>query len=90
MTWVAVQETRDRNKVGGDVDIKPPTTAFSGFVFMIAPVVTCWTFIIIYLWLLVVWPSWGFDPAWQCVVALLVVLAPGWALSMIYAKKRGC
>jgi hypothetical protein len=132
------------------VSHKPIDSFFAPFVVILGPIVACWPFIMLYMWLSVSWHAWGFDPAWQaawvvlivstgiaalpsstdlgnmlhvarqhpgqfcmvavgivlgvaiawlarlpldewwqCMVGLVVVLAPGWVLSTIYAKKRG-
>jgi hypothetical protein len=126
------------------------TTAFAAIAIAIAPIISCWSFVVLFTWLFVTWPTWGYDPAWQlallwliastswgalpsradmraalhvnrlhpgqcsmaimgivlgvaiawwinlplaewwqCMVGLVVVLAPGWMFSTIYAKKKG-
>jgi hypothetical protein len=126
------------------------TTAFAALVIAIAPIISCWSFVVLFAWVFVSWPTWGNDPAWQllfawlmlstswaalpssadvhaawhvsrahpgqamlailgiiaggivawlsrlpldewwqCMLGLVVVLAPGWVLSTVYAKKKG-
>jgi hypothetical protein len=90
-----VRETPDGTEVGGSVTPGTPGTAFSAIALAISPIVSCWLFIELFIWLFLSWPGWGFDPAWQWLLLLLMVstgmaAAPSGAdLSFISRAARG-
>lgn len=71
--WLYVQKTPKETEVGGSVSSDTPGTAFTAIALAISPIISCWLFIELFLWLFVSWSSWGFDPAWQWVFLLLML-----------------
>jgi len=68
-----VDTTPESIDIGGSVSTGTPGSVFAAITLAISPIVSCWLFIELFLWLFVSWPAWGFDPAWQWLLGLFML-----------------
>src|SRR5271157_64904 len=71
--WLHVERTQERIDIGGSVSPGTVGSVFAAIALAISPIISCWLFIVLFLWLFNSWPQWGFDSAWQWVLLLLML-----------------
>ncbi|HME52981.1 MAG TPA: hypothetical protein VKM55_12240 [Candidatus Lokiarchaeia archaeon] len=59
--WLHVEKTQEQVDIGGSVSPGTVGSVFAAIALAISPIVSCWLFIELFLWLFISWPQWGLD-----------------------------